>query len=87
LVDLNRVRFQAVSFGRGLRSFAKLNIPAEDMNVLISEYARLSGQPSEVSADLFWKYERQASALRRLRNKIRQYTLKPIEEMLERKSA
>ena len=87
LVDLNRVKFKDVSYGQGLRSFAKLNIPAEDLNVLITEYARLSGESSEVSADLFWKHKKQASALRRLRKKIRHYTLKPIEEILDRRFA
>jgi hypothetical protein len=87
LVDLNRVKFQEVSFGRGLRSFAKLNIPAEDLNVLIAEYAKLSGESSGDAADVFWKHKKQASALRRIRKKLRHYTLKPIEGILNRKFA
>jgi tRNA A-37 threonylcarbamoyl transferase component Bud32 len=87
LVDLNRVKFQDVSYACGLRSFAKLNLPAEDLNVLIKEYAILSGESSRASADLFWKHKKQASALRRIRKKIRYYTLKPIQEVLYRRFA
>lgn len=85
LVDLNRVKFQEISYARGLRSFAKLNIPGDDLNRLITEYAMLSGESSWHSTELFWKHRKQASALRRFRKKVRYYTLKPIEEMLGRK--
>jgi hypothetical protein len=87
LVDLNRVKFQEVNYGKGLRTFAKLNIPAEDMNVLIREYAILSGQSPEESLEMFWKHKKQASALRRVRRKIRHYTLEPIERIFHRQFA
>jgi hypothetical protein len=84
LVDLNRVKFQEVSYGQGVRGFAKLNIPKDDLNTLITEYAALSTQLPEASIEMFWKYRKQASSLRRLRKKIRHYTLKPIEAVFNR---
>ena len=85
LVDLNRIKFHKVSYIKGLRSFTKLNIDPEDMNILIGEYARLSNELPKSSIDLFWLYKKRSSFLRRLRKKIRHYTLKPLERLLHPK--
>ncbi len=83
LVDLNRIKFQEVEFKVGLRNFTTLRMHPEDLNYLIAEYARLSGQIPEPSIDIFWEYEKRKSYLRRLRRRIRHYTVKPLEKMLK----
>jgi hypothetical protein len=82
LVDLNRIKFQNVSYGKCLKNFSTLDIPKEEMDILISKYARLSDQSPEVSIDMFWMHKKRSSMLRRLRKKIRSFTLTPVERIL-----
>lgn len=82
LVDLNRVEFRKVSYREGLQNFAKLGVPKEDMNMLIGEYAVLSGQPIEKSIDAFWKSRKRSEFVRSIRKNIRRYTLTPLEKIV-----
>jgi hypothetical protein len=83
LVDLNRIKFHPVDFKMGLRNFTTLRMHPADLNQLIAEYARLSGQRPEPSIDTFWEYEKRKSYLRRLRRRIRNYTVKPLERLMQ----
>ena len=82
LVDLNRIKFGPVDFRNGLRNFTTLRMSPEDLNALITEYARLSGQPPGPAKEIFWKYEKRKSFLRRVRRKIRRYTITQVEKIL-----
>lgn len=78
LVDLNRIRFHKVSYRKGLQNFAKLRMSPEDINLLITEYARQSSQLPAPSLDIFWTYSHRSSFLRKLRRRIRHYTVERI---------
>jgi hypothetical protein len=82
LVDLNRVMFRKVSYRNGLQNFAKLGLPKEDLNMLIREYAILSGQPIEKSIDTFWAARKRSEFFRSIRKNIRRYTLTPLEKIM-----
>jgi hypothetical protein len=82
LVDLNRVVFRKVSYSDGLRNLAKLGIPKEDLNMLIREYAILSGEPIEKSMDTFWATRKRSEFFRSIRKNIRRYTLTPLEKIM-----
>jgi hypothetical protein len=85
LVDLNRVLFRKVTYRDGLQNFAKLGVPKEDLNMLIGEYAILSGQPVEKSIDAFWETRKRSDFVRSIRKNIRRYTLTPLEKIMGRK--
>lgn len=82
LVDLNRMYFGYLDYIKRLRNFIRLDLPEQEINLLIEEYAKLSGKPAQESIEYFWKYKRNFSAFRRTRRKIRKYTLKPIENFV-----
>lgn len=82
MIDLNRVRFQKVSFRKGLQNFSKLEIPTEALNKLIGQYASLSGQSPEQSVALFWKDRNRSFVIRRARKRLRHYTLTQVEKLL-----
>ena len=82
LVDLNRILFRKVSYSYGLQNFAKLGFPKEDLNMVIREYAKLSGQPVEESIEAFWATRKRADVLRSIRKSIRRYTLTPLEKIV-----
>jgi serine/threonine protein kinase len=82
LVDLNRVKFQKVNFSDALRNLTTLRLDRSDLDELISEYAMLCGEPAQPAIETFWKYENRKSSLRRLRRKIRRYTITKIEQLL-----
>lgn len=82
LVDLNRIKFRKIDFQKGLRNFGTLRLDSGELNSLIGEYARLCGQSPKASVETFRKYEKRKSFLRRLRRKIRSYTIAPLEKLL-----
>ena len=82
LIDLNRIKFRDVDFVAGLRNFATLRMSREDLEALISEYARLSGEKPASALKIFWKYENRKSLLRRIRKQIRYYTINQVERIL-----
>jgi hypothetical protein len=82
LVDLNRIKFGKVSYKKGLKNFNTLHIAPEDMNILIREYAAMCGQPAKESTDRFWKYHERTWYFRRLKRRIRRYTLSRVERLL-----
>jgi hypothetical protein len=86
LLDLNRMKFGRRSYRNKLRGFNKLDLPKEDLDILLTEYARLSAMPVPETLDVFWKDKNAASALRKLRRKIRSYTLTPLENLFQRAS-
>jgi tRNA A-37 threonylcarbamoyl transferase component Bud32 len=75
LVDLNRMQFGEVQYFARLRNFSRLDLTEAELNLLLSEYARLSGQSAEASILSFWKYKHRVSALRRARKNLKKYTL------------
>ncbi len=82
LVDLNRVLFsRKISFRKGLRNFTTLGISPEDMNMLISEYAKLSGQSPDAALAIFQKEKKRESDMRKLRRSIKRYTVTPLEKI------
>jgi serine/threonine protein kinase len=83
LLDLNRIKFQRVGYEKGLRNFVTLRAAPDDLNTLISEYATLSGQSPETSVETFWKFENRKKYFRKIRRRIRRYTISPIERILD----
>lgn len=82
LVDLNRVRFRRfVPYRKGLRNLSTLKLNQQDMNMLIREFALISGQSPETSIRSFWKYRERSTVLKRIRRTIRKYTVGPLEIM------
>ena len=79
MVDLNRIKFQSVSFEKGLQNLAKLALTDEEFNILVSEYARIQNQSPEKSCRLFWSYKRRSSFIRKIRKRLRKYALTPLE--------
>jgi tRNA A-37 threonylcarbamoyl transferase component Bud32 len=85
MVDLNRIQFQKVNYRKAVRNFSTLEISVDEMNLLISEYAKLSNQSPQDSVDTFWKDKKRSSLLRTLRRGLRQYTLTPLEKLFGEK--
>ena len=83
LVDLNRIRFMKISFRQGLRNFSKLEVPEDDLNMLIREYAVQAGQSAEESFNMFQSDNKRAMLLRRSRKTLRRYTLTPLEKLFK----
>ena len=81
LVDLNRIKFGKISYEKGLRNFGTLRMDPAELSLLIGEYARLSGQNPQTSVEVFRRYEKRKSFLRRLRRRIRGYTITPLERL------
>ena len=82
LVDLNRIKFREVPFADGLHNFATLKMAREDLNHLIDEYAKLTGHNSATAIERFWKFENRKSFLRRIRKRIRYFTIHQVERIL-----
>ena len=82
LVDLNRIKFRTVTYQKGLQNFSTLRMKPSDLDTVITEYARLSGENPETSIEVFRKYDKRKSYLRRLRRRVRAYTIKPLEKLL-----
>ena len=80
LVDLNRIRFQKVSFREGLRNFHKLEIPKDEIEKLIRDYAVRENKAPDAAVDVFWADTKRTLFLRGLRKKLRKYTLTPLED-------
>jgi hypothetical protein len=85
LVDLNRIMFRKVSYRSGLQNLTKLGFSTDDLNMLISEYAVLSGQSIERSIHTFWARKKRAEFVRSIRKNIRKYTLTPLEKLVAAK--
>ena len=85
LVDLNRIMFRKVSYRSGLQNLTKLGFSKDDLNMLISEYAVLSGQSIERSIHTFWATKKRAEFVRSIRKNIRKYTLTPLEKLVAAK--
>ncbi|WP_221389957.1 lipopolysaccharide kinase InaA family protein [Dyadobacter sp. NIV53] len=85
IVDLNRVRFEKITFRKGLGNFHKLEIPVEDMNKLIRAYAVRSGESPDAAVSLFWADTNRTMNLRRFRKRLRRYTLTPLENIIKGK--
>ena len=83
LIDLNRIKFRHVDLVTGLRNFATLRMSPADLDALISEYARLTGQNPASALKIFRKYESRKSLLRRIRKQIRYYTINQVERLLD----
>lgn len=81
MVDLNRIKFQKVSFEQGLRNLSKLALTDDEFNILVSEYARIQNQSPEKSCKLFWSYKRRSSFIRKIRKRLRKYALTPLESI------
>lgn len=82
LVDLNRIKFHKINYQKGLRNFGTLRMKDDDLRLVISEYARLSGEDAQSSIETFRRYEKRKTFLRRLRRRIRAYTITPLEKLL-----
>lgn len=85
MVDLNRIQFQKVNYRKAVRNFSTLEIAVDEMNLLISEFAKLSNQSPQDSIDVFWSDKKRSSFLRTLRRGLRKYTLTPIEKAFGRR--
>jgi hypothetical protein len=81
MVDLNRIKFQKVSFEQGLRNLAKLALTDDEFNILVSEYARIQNKSPEKSCKLFWSYKRRSSFVRKIRKRLKKYALTPLESI------
>jgi tRNA A-37 threonylcarbamoyl transferase component Bud32 len=84
LVDLNRIKFHKISYEEGLQNLVTLRAAPDDLNTLVCEYATLSGRSPESSVETFWKFENRKKYFRRIRRRIRRYTISPIERLLDR---
>src|SRR5690606_34509067 len=85
LVDLNRIKFRAVPPADGLRNLTTLQLATDDMNTLIRKYAGLTGQNERAAISFFWRYQKRKHVVRRVRKRIRRYTIEPFEILLGRK--
>jgi hypothetical protein len=85
MVDLNRIKFQKVNYRKCVQNFSTLDVSTEDTNLLIREYAILSGQSPDDSIETFWRDRKFSSNLRTIRTNLRKYTLTPIEKLFGKK--
>lgn len=56
LVDLNRMRFEVLSFEDRIRNFAKLTVHKSMIETMSDEYAQLIGKPYNDVFNLMWKF-------------------------------
>lgn len=85
LVDLNRIKFREINKRDSLRNFATLRLAPDDINALIGEYATLAGLEPASSKEYFWRYRDRKFRFRRLRRKLRDLTITPVEHFLLKK--
>ncbi len=55
LVDLNRMRFETMSFHERIKNFAKLTIHKKMVAIMSDEYAKLSNQENDMVFNLMWQ--------------------------------
>ena len=65
VVDLNRMKFQLVGFEMGIRNFRQLDTDEENLRLIATEYAALSGKPAEKAIALLIGYDRSNKNYRR----------------------
>ncbi len=65
VVDLNRMKFLAVGFEKGIRNFRQLDTNEENLRLIASEYAALCGEPAEKAIALLIGYDRNNKNYRR----------------------
>ncbi|WP_250432775.1 lipopolysaccharide kinase InaA family protein [Hanstruepera flava] len=74
LVDLNRMRFESMSFEERIKNFAKLTIHKSMVEVMSDEYAKLINRDYNEVFELMWKeteaFQNRFHRKRRLKNKI-----------------
>jgi serine/threonine protein kinase len=87
MVDLNRVKFKKVQYRDALRNFITLRMAEEDQIMLVREYALQANRSAEGSIAAFLKDQDRKMSFRRLRRKIRRYTLTPLEKLLFSKNS
>lgn len=85
MVDLNRIKFQKINFRKGLWNFNKLEIPKDDLNILIGRYSERLGYSADEGVQQFWADNRRYWILRNARKSLRRYTLTPIERLFGKK--
>lgn len=74
LVDLNRMRFETMSFEERIKNFAKLTIHKSMVEVMSDEYAELADRNYDEVFELMWKeteaFQNRFHNKRRIKNKI-----------------
>ncbi len=56
LVDLNRMNFEALSFDKRIKNFAKLTTLKSMVEIMSDEYAKCSNQEYDIVFNLMWHY-------------------------------
>lgn len=79
VVDLNRMKFMPISFEQGLQNFRQLDCDTESLQLIASEYARLSNKPAASAIDLLLKFDRKNKAFRRRKGNFKSW-LRGTEE-------
>ena len=73
LVDLNRMRFEKMNFKMRIMNFRRLTNDKEVINIISSEYAKLSNRSKEEVFKLMMYYTNQFLSRRSIRKKIKKF--------------
>ncbi len=62
VVDINRLRFEAMPFEKGLRNFAHIWAYDEEIEIVAREYARITNHNEQETVDLLYRYIKEHKA-------------------------
>lgn len=79
IVDLNRMKFIPVDFGKGLRNFRQLHTDTETLELIADEYATLCNASPKVANEILLHLDRKNKKFRNRKDKFHELFGKPEE--------
>lgn len=70
VVDLNRMKFISVDFGKGIQNFRQLHTDAETLGLIASEYSTLCNASKEVATETLLKLDRNNKKFRDWKDRL-----------------
>ncbi len=61
-MDINRLRFEEMSFEKGLQNFAHIWAYAEEIEIVAREYARITNHDEQETVDLLYQFIKEHKA-------------------------
>ncbi|HEY5511842.1 MAG TPA: hypothetical protein VIK10_12545 [Prolixibacteraceae bacterium] len=73
IVDLNRMKFLPVDFGKGIQNFRQLHTDEETIRLIATQYAALCGSSAEKAIEMLLKLDGSSKKFRARKNKFHKF--------------
>lgn len=71
LIDNNRMKFSAITFKKGIRNFARLDLPIHHLTLIAKEYSRLWNVAERIGIQLLFRYKGNYSRRRLIKKSLK----------------